>query len=283
MRRRPLRIGALLLGVSLFFPAGTIVGPTVPAAERPTSDEVRLLELANAERRSQDLPEVRWNGALARLARIHARDLREQGRLTHLSAADGSSYADRLAGAQLRVSAAAENLARATDIVEAHIGLMDSPGHRAAILNPSLLEVGIGVVAVEGRNLLYVVQAFATFMPGFSDEEAERVLRSALGDAWRQAGGPQPAEDAELSREVRAALETMVAADRPDSGAIQVPGPAWVFAYTATDPARLPAGVRARAGTVRRFGAAVTFRRTPSAPFGLYWVALALSEPVERP
>jgi uncharacterized protein YkwD len=251
-------------------------GPADPA-------ERRLLELLNAERSARDLPEVRWNPSLADLARGHAADLVRSGELSHLSTGDGATYANRLAGAELRALAAAENLARGRGADHAHAGLMDSPGHRAAILNPELEEVGIGVARPAGGGTLYVVQDFATFMPGFSDREAGEALVAALEEAWLQAGGPRPEEDTGLSGKLAAAVVEMVVADSIDSGLVRAPGPAWVFAYTATDPAVLPAGVRARAGKIRRYGVAVSFRRTPSAPLGLYWVALALTEPVEKP
>lgn len=128
-----------------------------------------------------------------------------------------------------------------------------------------------------------MVQDFATFMPDFSDREAGEALGAALEQAWLQAGGPHPEENADLYGKLAAAVDEMVATDSIDSGLVRAPAPAWVFAYTATDPAVLPAGVRARAGEVRRYAVAVAFRRTPSAPLGLYWVALALTEPVEKP
>jgi hypothetical protein len=159
---------------------------------------------------------------------------------------------------------------------------MSSPGHRAAILNPDLEEVGIGVARPAGGGALYVVQDFATLMPAYSDREAAQALGKALAEAWARTGGPIPEEDPALSRKLAAAVDEMVASDHVDSGLVRAPAPAWVFAYTTTDPGVLPPGVRARAGLVHRFGVAVAFHRAPSAPLGLYWVALALTEPVEK-
>jgi uncharacterized protein YkwD len=272
----------LLIALSCSVPAGPgLAAGSPPGPADPA--ERRLLELLNAERRERDLPEVRWNPSLAVLARGHAGDLLRSGELSHLSTVNGDSYADRLAGADLRVLAAAENLARGRGADHAHAGLMDSPGHRAAILNPDLAEVGIGVARPAGGGALYVVQDFATFMPGLDDRQAAETLGAALEEAWLQAGGPAPEESADLSGKMAAAVDEMAAADSVDSGLVRAPPPAWVFAYTATDPAVLPAGVRAQAGKVRRYGVAVSFRRTPSAPLGVYWVALALTDPVEKP
>lgn len=277
------RSAAFLL-VALSCSAGAGSGLAAPPLPEPVDPaERRLLELLNAERSTRELPEVRWNPSLADLARGHAGDLLRAGELSHLSTGDGATYADRLARAELRVRAAAENLARGRGADHAHAGLMDSPGHRAAILNRDLEEVGIGVARPAAGGALYVVQDFATFMPGFDDRQAAEALAAALEQAWARAGGPHPEEDADLSEKLTAAVGEMVAADSVDSGLVRAPAPAWVFAYTATDPATLPAGVRARAGKVRRYGVAVSFRRTPSAPLGLYWVALALTDPVETP
>jgi len=41
---------------------------------------------------------------------------------------------------------AAENLALHPSVESAHQGLMNSPGHRANILNPNLTEIGIGII-----------------------------------------------------------------------------------------------------------------------------------------
>jgi uncharacterized protein YkwD len=60
----------------------------------------------------------------------------------------------------VRFSAAGENLALAPTIQIAHDGLMNSPGHRANILNARYRRVGLGV-ADGGMHGKMFVQNFA--------------------------------------------------------------------------------------------------------------------------
>jgi uncharacterized protein YkwD len=48
--------------------------------------------------------------------------------------------------ANIHFETAGENLALAQTVEIAHVNLMNSPGHRANILNPSFGRVGIGIL-----------------------------------------------------------------------------------------------------------------------------------------
>ena len=108
--------------------------------------------LVNQERTSRGLKPLKTNRRLARAANGHARDMCARGYFSHDSA-NGSSFVDRIRKAGY-VSARAfpslgEDLAWGSgslgsprEIVQSW---MESPGHRANILNPKFREAGMGV------------------------------------------------------------------------------------------------------------------------------------------
>jgi len=249
-------------------------------ADTPAPTEADLLQRVNAERQERHLPPLRWHGGLAHLASLHATDMRGMGVLSHESSADGASYTQRLARTSLRVAQAAENIGMGSTLEGVHSGLMTSPGHRAAILNPDHQQVGMGVIHDAAEDVYWVVQDFARLLPDLSDDQALSALRGALLSAWEAAGATPLREDAALSRSLADDLERMVKRRQVSTGSMTVPPPAWIFAYTTEDPAQLSPALLARVGDARRFAAAVSFARTQDSPLGLFWVALALTEPV---
>jgi uncharacterized protein YkwD len=117
-----------------------VSAPTVePGAEE------QMLTLVNTERANAGLTPLVMDDALRQLARMHGADMFRQGYFSHTSR-DGRSPFDRMRDAQITWAWAGENLALAATTEFAHQGLMNSPGHRANILNPQFHRVGIGVL-----------------------------------------------------------------------------------------------------------------------------------------
>ena len=84
--------------------------------------------------------------ALQAAAEAQAQDLNLSGRLGHLGA-DGSTLSDRLRRAGYTACASAENVANGTPDIRSTIALwMDSPEHRANILNPQVTQFGFAGV-----------------------------------------------------------------------------------------------------------------------------------------
>jgi uncharacterized protein YkwD len=110
-----------------------------------TDDEQRMLDLVNAERTKRDLPPLAMDATLRSLARSYALDLFARGYFSHTSK-EGLSPFDRMRNAGVIYGMAGENLALAPTLDLAHDGLMNSPGHRANILNRGFRKVGIGVL-----------------------------------------------------------------------------------------------------------------------------------------
>lgn len=119
--------------------------------------EGEMLDLINDERVSRGLEPLTGDGQLARLARRHSADMFARGYFSH-NTPDGKSPFDRMREANVRFSAAGENLALAATVRIAHNSLMRSAGHRANILSRRFGRVGIGIV--RGRRGLMISQEF---------------------------------------------------------------------------------------------------------------------------
>jgi uncharacterized protein YkwD len=153
--------------------------PTQPPTPRPTETpqpaptpaptpnasefEREVFRLTNIEREKEGLSPLRWNDTLASVARAHSADMANRGYFDHTNP-DGLSPFDRMTNAGYLYSSAAENIAAGQYTPQAVVdGWMNSPGHRANILNAGLTELGVGFVNVSGSEYVrYWTQAFGT-------------------------------------------------------------------------------------------------------------------------
>ncbi|CAA9551117.1 MAG: hypothetical protein AVDCRST_MAG18-326 [uncultured Thermomicrobiales bacterium] len=134
-----------------FSVAATELAPD-PAAE------AQILALVNEERARVGLPALEFDRALVPVGHAHAVEMFERGYFAHESQVTGDPF-DRLADANIAYLTAGENLAFAPDVVTAHRGLMDSPGHRANILSPKFGRAGMAVIRSRYHGLM-IVQLF---------------------------------------------------------------------------------------------------------------------------
>lgn len=107
--------------------------------------EARMLELVNEERAKVGAPPLSIDEALVTSARLHSRDMWERQYFAHENP-DGDDPFVRMLRAGAVFLTAGENLALAPTVAMAHTGLMNSPGHRRNILDPSFHRVGIGII-----------------------------------------------------------------------------------------------------------------------------------------
>ncbi|MEO5562127.1 MAG: CvpA family protein [Chitinophagaceae bacterium] len=107
--------------------------------------EIKMLELVNEERAKAGLKPVKADPELTRVARNHSQDMFKRGYFAHMNP-DGQDPFDRMKASNVQFRAAGENLALAQTLEIAHINLMNSPGHRANILNPAFGRLGIGIL-----------------------------------------------------------------------------------------------------------------------------------------
>ena len=104
-----------------------------------------MLDLVNQERTSRGIAPLVADPALERVARLKAQDMIDNGYFDHTSPTYGSPF-DMMKAAGINYGYAGENLAGAPSVDSAHQNLMNSPGHKANILNTNYTHVGIGVV-----------------------------------------------------------------------------------------------------------------------------------------
>jgi uncharacterized protein YkwD len=137
----------------------TVQLPYKVADTRPRPDlEAQMLELVNRERAAAGLKPLAPDPELTEVARRHSADMFARGYFAHVNP-EGRSPFDRMTAAGVKFRTAGENLALAPTLQIAHTGLMNSPGHRANILQPSFGRLGIGIMD-GGRRGLMVSQEF---------------------------------------------------------------------------------------------------------------------------
>ena len=120
--------------------------PSSQPAVSLNADEKAMLDLVNSERVKAGLAPLIADAQLVRLARLKAADMIQNNYFSHNSPTYGSPF-DMMKAAGVSYRYAGENLAGAPTVEMAHNSLMNSPGHRANILNANFTKIGIGVVS----------------------------------------------------------------------------------------------------------------------------------------
>ena len=109
----------------------------------------QVIKLTNAERRQARLQPLTNDPLLANTAQDHSDDMADNDFFSH-TGVNGSKLGDRVKKSGYQYSTAGENIAAgqttAEQVVEAW---MNSPGHRANILNSKFTEIGVGYTFLE--------------------------------------------------------------------------------------------------------------------------------------
>ena len=145
-------------------PAKPAVTPTktetaAPASANLGNYEQQVVDLVNKERAAAGLPALKVNTKLAGVAEKKAEDLRDKNYFDHQSPTYGSPF-DMMKQFGISYTAAGENIAKGQRTPdEVMNGWMNSPGHRANILNANFTEIGVGYVT-DSNGTTYWVQHF---------------------------------------------------------------------------------------------------------------------------
>lgn len=151
-----------------------------------TRMEAGFLEKVNFERTTRGLRPLALRRELLAPARFQSLDMAANQFFDHQSP-DGRSPADRVTALDRRalIQRSAENLAMleivsgrynfSKSLPQLHQNLMDSPGHRANILNPDLTHVAIGVVVT--RNGVWATQVFLNLSGTLNEDVPLRMTR----------------------------------------------------------------------------------------------------------
>ena len=119
------------------------------AIQPDPAGEDHMLVRINQARAQVGLSPLRSDTLLQQAARDHSADMYKRHYFSHRTP-DGKTPYDRLHDLRFHYVTAGENLAFAADVDQAFASLMQSPDHRANILNPDFRCVGIG--AYKGLN-----------------------------------------------------------------------------------------------------------------------------------
>lgn len=161
-----------------------------------------LVDLTNEEREDSGYGNLRINPILEAAARLKAQDMAEKGYFAH-DTPDGKNpwYWFYLAGYQF--SHAGENLAvNFSDSDKVVNAWMESPGHRANILNGSFTEIGIASAEgrYNGKDTIFVVQLFGK--PLASVQGASVEASPSEPELSVETEGPIPEESQDGGEEV---------------------------------------------------------------------------------
>ena len=148
-----------------------------PRPAPPSGEEQMFFRAANAERAARGLPAYKWSEPLAIAARKHAALMAKADELSHQLAGE-PALDERTAKAGARFSSVGENVAIGPDATAIHTGWMESPGHRANILDAHFTALGVGVI--EGEGQFYAVEDFSVAVENLSLEEQEEKVATVL-------------------------------------------------------------------------------------------------------
>lgn len=153
--------------VGVWVPKDTPVASTpkeTPVATTPKSDDFatqyanEVLRLVNIERSKQGLSQITISKQLVSPANTRAVEIKKQFSHTR---PDGREWSTVLNDYNVSVNYGGENLAYGYNTAESVMeGWMNSPGHRANILNKNFNQIGIGVY-VDASGVVYATQLFS--------------------------------------------------------------------------------------------------------------------------
>lgn len=153
-------LGAFFLTTALSIGA---FSSTAHASNTSQFDIATIITLANADRAANGAPALTEDTLLDYAAQLKANDMAAKGYFAHVSP-DGKTPWYWFKQVGYYYYDAGENLAQGfADEETLNTAWMNSPTHRANIMNPVYKKVGIGVATgmYEGRQVVFVAQEFA--------------------------------------------------------------------------------------------------------------------------
>ena len=126
---------------------------TLSSCESTDSDRLAVIGAVNWTRAQNGLPALSEHVTLNMKADAWAVQLRDECNIRHSTLSDGAPPEWRKLG---------ENVGRGGSIEQVHTAYLNSPGHRANILDPSFTSMGAGAVwgTWNGQRTVFTVQVF---------------------------------------------------------------------------------------------------------------------------
>lgn len=132
---------------------------TIPNYSGTKNVENQVIQLTNQERAKYGLKPLKANWELSRIARYKSADMRDKNYFSYDSPTYGSPFT-MIKSFGLAYRSAGENIAAGQTTPQQVVqAWMNSPGHRANILNSSYTEIGVGYAA-GGSQRYYWTQMF---------------------------------------------------------------------------------------------------------------------------
>ncbi len=231
-------------------------------------DEQEIVRLVNRERHSRGLATLVVDERLQQAARKHSAGMAAAREVSHQLRGE-PKLAFRLGEVALRFDASGENVALTSNAARAHTALMNSPGHRANILDLDFNSIGVGVVrTAEG---IFVTQDFARCLPNASVDEAEAQVAFNLNRLRRMTGTPALKRVPALQLRKRAC--EMAANNRLDPHAGLSAKVSNSVAFTALDLKQVPESLeRLKAQPASGFSVGACYQASATYENPVFWV-----------
>ncbi len=124
------------------------------------SVQQQILTLVNVERKKANLQPLTLNSKLGQAAQNHTNDMVSKSYFSHTSPS-GGTMTSRVNAVGYVYSTIGENIAAGSSTATATMTQwMNSPGHRANILNPKFRELGVGYAPSNDQYRYYWTQVF---------------------------------------------------------------------------------------------------------------------------
>jgi Cysteine-rich secretory protein family len=244
--------------VAVFVFIALTAAPGLYAYPQTSAADETLLNAANRDRAAAGLQPLKWNNALAGAAHQHALRMAHANTLSHQLPHE-PSLQERARHAGARFSVIAENVAQGPSVSGLHTQWMNSPPHRANLLDPQLNAIGISVV--QSGSTYFAVEDFSTAVASLSLEEQEQQVASQLSELGL--------------RNVSATEEARKTCASDRSGAGQ--RPVTIVRYETADLSHLPEEVAQKARSGKYQSAAVgACEANGSSTFAHYRIAILL-------
>src|SRR5277367_4683226 len=206
---------------------------TARAQQFPNDQQQKLLDLTNKARTDQGLQPLHWDPSLAAAAQSHAQKMFDQHSLSHQLPGE-PDLQTRAAQAGAHFREVAENVAMGSGAEGVQKEWMNSPPHRANILDPRLTNFGIGVV--EHAGYWYAVVDFDSAVQSMASNQIEQKVAALLVQRGIDASRPPDAARKDCAT---------------DEGDVSGTRPFFIMRWESSSLERLPGQLEQRLSTGR--------------------------------
>ena len=148
--------------------ASNLRSPSIPAARRITAAKVTMLALINAERARAHVGTLHLDAALNAIAQARSQDMIARHYFSHHIPGGGMVFdildrhhvAYEMAGENIALNNYIDFYSMAQTVRQTNTDLMNSPEHRANILESKYAKIGLGMAFEKSSGKLVVTEVF---------------------------------------------------------------------------------------------------------------------------